>query len=217
VKTRVVIVGPEEATWPKELKPAAIKIIDQILLGGVWTCPLGHEFHAMKGEKPVCPHCGSKDGNTRTGEVTLVTGRCPYGGIDVWAEQRADLHRIAKDIKEPDVRQWPSMWKCRKCDFAHLSKGYTFSHQACQHGIECEPLQLKGYMARNLEMAFICELVCYCIVPAIANAYCDHHHKYGHPKNGGCWTLERAGHMHKITRLILVREDETLCQNQKTL
>jgi hypothetical protein len=56
----------------------------------------------------------------------LVSGRCPMGGVDVWAEDIADELGIPKDIKEPKVKCWDDGkggygFKARNTDIAKTS------------------------------------------------------------------------------------------------
>lgn len=41
----------------------------------------------------------------------IVSGRCPKGGVDVWAEDRADRLGLAKAIFPPEVHQWDGKGK----------------------------------------------------------------------------------------------------------
>jgi len=125
------------------------------------------------------------------------------GGVDIWSEEVADQLGLQKEIYHPQVNKWPSMWKCRECNFARASSGYVFSHQAHFHGIEETPIELKGFKARNIDIAKTIN-VGYCLVPDISTSFCSHHQIYGHPTNGGCWTILTAENSGKEVHLIAI-------------
>jgi hypothetical protein len=125
------------------------------------------------------------------------------GGADIWSEEVADKLGLQKEVHYPQVNNWPSMWKCRECGLEHTSSNYIFSHQTRLHGIEEAPIELKGFKARNIDLAEAVN-VCYCLVPDISTAFCSHHQVYGHPTNGGCWTLITAENAGKEVHLIAI-------------
>lgn len=100
-------------------------------------------------------------------DITLVSGGCD--GIDTWAEQIADELGIKKLIFKPEVNQWPDKY------IQTLPVGSTKS-------------RFVGYRTRNIQIAKAFDIG-YCIVPSDPNLYCKHHKTYGHPSNGGCWTI----------------------------
>jgi len=77
-KLRVAIVGSEERKWKPEQKRKAKAFIRLILL---YYADLGYD-------------------------VVLVSGRCPKGGVDVWAEQIADELGVEKLIFPPKKHGW---------------------------------------------------------------------------------------------------------------
>lgn len=38
--------------------------------------------------------------------ITLISGACPWGGVDIWAEIIADLYDIPKIIFTPKEKNW---------------------------------------------------------------------------------------------------------------
>ena len=171
---KIAIVGPEERKWTEEQKVKAKDMIKHILLGYY--------------------DAGIK--------ISLVSGKCPKGGIDVWAEEIADMYLIDKDIKKSEVNKW--------------NDSYDY-----ELGIEGDLLRIrkhKGYRTRNLEIADECNVL-YCIVPkadppkpyeypavarVVGKNYCIHCEAWGHPRNGGCWTMKEAKALEKETHLIVI-------------
>jgi len=76
---RVAIVGAEERKWDEKRKAKAKEIIMRILL----------YYKFFSG-------C----------DVVLVSGRCPKGGVDIWAEEIADALGIKKLIFPPKKHSW---------------------------------------------------------------------------------------------------------------
>lgn len=73
----------------------------------------------------------------------LISGGCPKGGVDIWAEECADrAPTIPKQIFKPEVEQWE--------DDAKLI-----------HPIGNQRLIKKGYKSRNIEIAEACDIL-YC-------------------------------------------------------
>lgn len=80
---RVAIVGSREKYWSPRQRAKAVKRIKTTLFRHM-DIMVGH-YESVK--------------NTRS--VILISGRCPYGGVDVWAEVIADLYDIPKQIYPP--------------------------------------------------------------------------------------------------------------------
>lgn len=56
-------------------------------------------------------------------QIVLVSGRCPRGGVDIWAEERADEIGRSKRIFEPENRRWePRGYKERNLLIAYYSR-----------------------------------------------------------------------------------------------
>lgn len=70
----------------------------------------------------------------------------------------------------------------------------------------------KGYHSRNIQIAEVCDGL-YCIVPesyvdtgpSAESDYCRHCKMYGHPTNGGCYTLQYAKKLGKETHLVVIK------------
>lgn len=97
-------------------------------------------------------------------EITLVSGRCHLGGIDVWAEEIADNLDYLKDIYPPRVYNWSQGYKPRNIKIAQASD--------IVHNIVVAeyPPDYKGMRFQT----------CY---------HCNTSH---HVKSGGCWTAKYA-------------------------
>lgn len=80
-------------------------------------------------------------------EAILVSGGCPKGGVDIWAEIVADVLGVQKDIHRPEVNQWN--------DSAEIV------YETPRGNLE---KTLKGYKTRNMEIAEACDVL-YCIDP----------------------------------------------------
>jgi len=129
---------------------------------------------------------------------TLVSGHCPKGGMDIWAEEIADELGITKEIYRPEINQWND-------------KGLTYGIND-----DCTPLEVaKGYKSRNIQIAKACDVL-YCIVPKkpdydpeyaayCSQSHCNHCNQWGHPTNGGCWTKRYAKEkLGKETHLVVI-------------
>lgn len=120
---RVAICGSEEKHWTPETRTkAVIKIRD---------CLLKHAEHYNDMNAPEYD----------SSQLILVSGGCPKGGVDIYAEIVADTLGIKKEIYEPQVNQWVD-WKS----------------EADSEGV----VILKGYKSRNIQIAEACDIF-YCI------------------------------------------------------
>lgn len=142
--TKVAIVGSEEKYWTPEQRERAIKEIKKILLS-------------------YCLEYG--DGNLpeyRTEDAILISGGCPKGGVDIWAEVVADTLKIKKDIKRSQVNQWKDkieiIWETDRGNLDEV---------------------LKGYMSRNMDIVKDCDVL-YTLDPA------------WRAWSGGMWTANYA-------------------------
>ena len=155
--TKIVIVGPDEKEWDNENQyKGAIKTIRKLLL--------------------------KKDNYTQNikDEIILVTGSCPYGGIDKLAEYEARKLKMKEpELHPPEVNKWNDSGR----------KG-TSSYK-------------KGYRTRNMDMAYSGDIG-FCIVPYKFSKRCKHHNCYGHPSNGGCFTIKEMEKLKKETHLIII-------------
>ena len=94
----------------------------------------------------------------------LVSGHCPLGGIDIWAEEEADRLGRRKRIFPPKTNSWEDGFKPRNLQIANTS---DICH--CLVVAELPPT----YRGRRFD-------------------YCYHCHSRTHIKSGGCWTAKRC-------------------------
>ena len=146
---RIAICGSEEKYWTPEQRTKVVVRIRDCLMQ--WS---------------VSPAI-----NTMS-DIILVSGGCPKGGVDIWAEIVADVLGIEKDIHAPGINQWESTF----ADF-----GDDPEHSSYR--------RLKGYKERNIEIAEMCDVL-YCIDPK------------GRDWSGGRWTLNKAKELGKETHLV---------------
>jgi len=184
---KIAIVGAEESKWNKTQKAWAQYHIINILVN---PCVISYK--------------GESEGYCRTDfdprRVTLISGHCPKGGVDIWAEEIADFYKINKEIYKPDVNQWD--------DIRGRSEDWEF-------GKPRHPIIKKGYRSRNIQIAKACDVL-YCIVPKVKlsamlidtkltrDNMCIHCEKARHSTNGGCWTMKYARKLGKETHLIVI-------------
>lgn len=128
------IVGHEAAKFTPETEAKAKALIEHILL------------------------CEDGSGHT------LVSGRCPLGGIDVWAEEFADTWNIDKIIHSPKVNNWTYGYKPRNI---LIAKDSLIVHN----------IVVKEYPENYKGMRF---------------DFCYHCNTKDHIKSGGCWTAKYA-------------------------
>ena len=195
--TKICVVGPEESKWKPEQIPKAKKTITDILMNHYTEYDNYGQFEPEL-------------------EVILVSGHCPKGGVDIWAEEVADKLGIKNEIHAPEVNQWED----RITDIP-FNKNEVKEHHIDITGLRFDGYyyyqvyKQKGYRSRNIDMAKTCDVL-YCIVPFDNSKYCIHHewtekdkegniiHYLPHPKNGGCWTLEYAKKLGKEVYLVVI-------------
>jgi len=127
--------------------------------------------------------------NRNREDAILVSGHCPKGGVDTWAEIVADSLGVTKEIYPAEVNKWED-----KVVFLNPSGFQTIKEKR------------KGYKSRNIQIAEACDVL-YCIVPSAVNSeylFCKHCSDFGHPSNGGCWTMNYAKKLGKETYLIVI-------------
>jgi len=112
---------------------------------------------------------GGAEGYPEIDPVTLVSGHCHLGGIDIWAEEVADDLKIPKVIFPPKVLSWES-------------QGTN-----------------DGFKARNIKIAMQSDIVHNITVKRLPVGFkgmkhnkCYHCDSDSHIKSGGCWTMLRA-------------------------
>lgn len=165
---KLAIVGPQEDKWTDELKVKAKEYIENLI----------------------------KETRDDDGRLILISGHCPKGGVDIWAEEVADKLGLDKQIFKPDVEQWEDDYP------TEAENPYL-------------PIRMKiGYKSRNIGIATNCDIL-YCIVPNDKvgfnvipynkKCYCRHCQEWGHPTNGGCWTLKYAKNIKKPVNLVVIK------------
>ena len=98
------------------------------------------------------------------GEIVVVSGDCPFGGIDGYAEAIADQMNIPTKTFSPQAYSWdaPGGFRARNikivdlCDEVHIITVNQLPHDKKE------------------------------------NNFCYHCNKKGHVPSGGCWTGHRA-------------------------
>lgn len=98
---RIAIVGSEEKYWTPETRELACAEIKKILIND--------------------DHLDYVNGNPYDAIYpTLISGGCPKGGVDIWAEIIADFIGLKKEIYYPENNQWePNGYKERNEKIAH--------------------------------------------------------------------------------------------------
>lgn len=220
-KYKIAIVGADETKWTEEQKQFAKSTIELILYNAKEKTLLSN------GDMQVVDF-GKKVGKSlnvgtwrdipdiirdktevlwKEQDITLVSGHCPKGGVDIWAEEIADIIGIKKLIFEPEINRWEDKTVVG-INLINL-RNEVFSEQETE---------LMGYKSRNKLIAKTCDIL-YCIVPE-SNKYktyyyhdlsgnyleeCRHCKLQGHPTNGGCWTMKYAKKLGKETHLIIIK------------
>jgi len=106
------------------------------------------------------------------GEITIVSGGCPYGGVDAIAEGTAKQLGVPILIFKPKALNWsdPSGFKARNIQIAKQSD--------IVHVVVVNQLPQ----------------------PDTEGNYCYHCHSKGHVPSGGCWTGKYAEQLGKETK-----------------
>jgi hypothetical protein len=154
---RVAIVGSSESHWTPEQRTVAVKKIKDILLD-------------ESNYPEACPAT----------PVTLISGGCPKGGIDIWAEIVADTLGIGKEIFLAEVKQWDDSVVPTTLDKIYPDGTHHYNTK-----------RLKGYMSRNIQIANACDVL-YCIDPK------------GRKGGGGQWTMNYNKNLGKDTHHIVI-------------
>jgi len=196
---KIAIVGAREDKWTKEQKEKVIKIIRKILFwakeGWILHPPFRFECNRLK------IHRLQMNSNPLSYiNLIMVSGHCPKGGVDIWAEEIADEFGIKKEIYSAEVHQWKDRYiEWLKSDHRHnFGKVLVGKNQ-------------KGYRSRNIQIAKACDVL-YCLVPNRITGKvmfnrdlkCIHCNVDGHPTNGGCWTMNYAKKLGKEVYQIII-------------
>lgn len=112
--------------------------------------------------------------------VTLVSGGCHLGGIDIFAEEEADKLGLEKQIFLPKTRVWESGYKPRNIKIAKASD------------------ELHNIVVSRVANSY----------DGMKFPYCYHCHTRDHYKSGGCWTAKFAHKLGKpVTQHVLLNEE----------
>jgi len=167
---KIAIVGAEEAKWTKEQKEKAQNIIRCIFVRCSMPKDLTAEELELQLDRPWF--------SLVKGDLILVSGHCPKGGVDIWAEEIANRLGIQKEIYPAQVKRWHDRTICPWCEGA-IRGGREGRLTTCRHcGRVVFPKRLKGYRSRNIQIAKACDVL-YDIEPE-------------GKRSGGTWTLEYA-------------------------
>jgi len=177
---KIAIVGCEESKWTNSQRVDAKEEIESIIFK-----------HCHRDFERTHKQCSEE-------KMIIVSGHCPKGGVDIWAEEIADELGIKKEIYPAEVNQWNDKIKHKKTNNIWVS------------------YKLKGFRSSYIQIAEACDVL-YCLVPQIQpkhklideiinerNAYCIHCDMAGHPTNGGCWTKKYTKGLGKETHLVVI-------------
>jgi hypothetical protein len=182
VTIKIAIVGPEESKWKDEAqKYKAVSTIRDII------------YNAISGQMLT-----EYDVEDARKKVTVISGHCPKDGVDIWVEERAKIARVNMEIFAPEVNQW--------------NDKYTVNYPH-----DFRTIIQHGYRSRNIKIAEACDVL-YCIVPSAKPPepyeyhtttknrmnFCNHCNEWGHPTNGGCWTMQYTKKLGKETHLVVI-------------
>lgn len=106
----------------------------------------------------------------------VVSGGCHLGGIDIWAEEIADLFGFQKIVFKPKELSWSGGYKPRNLLIA-------------QHSDIVHSITIDKFPAEYVGMKF---------------PYCYHCKTEGHIKSGGCYTMKQAVKLGKQGKLHVV-------------
>ena len=90
----------------------------------------------------------------------IVSGHCHLGGIDIWAENYADIHGLPKLIFPPKNKSWATGYKPRNIQIAE--------HSDVVHIIVVDKYP-PGWTGMTFRLCYHCKST-------------------NHIKSGGCWT-----------------------------
>ncbi len=208
---KIAIVGAEENKWKPEQKIQAKNIIRTLLTR--------HAFCETLADEPFADTSREIDWS----KIVLVSGHCPKGGVDIWAENTAEELGIKTEIYAPEVFQWNDEI-CEHCEGMGrrvLGEGMTIG--TCPN---CGGKGRKiGFHSRNIQIAKACDIL-YDIEPTHSCRYCGGKGKRvptTFPENsfgektcpfcegdgaysGGTWTLKYARKLGKEVHKIIIKE-----------
>ena len=94
---KIGIVGASEEKWTGTQK-AQVKVKIKRILSFAENDVLVDSEETVIGSKVI--------NISKSVDVILVSGGCPKGGVDIWAEEVADELGFKKEIYKPEVNQW---------------------------------------------------------------------------------------------------------------
>ncbi|TLX65899.1 MAG: hypothetical protein E6L03_10495 [Thaumarchaeota archaeon] len=126
----------------------------------------------------------------------LVSGGSPKGGVDIWAEETADIMYLVKLIFKPEVEQWE--------DKVTDNDGLEF-HGKVEDPVEQQLFIRKGFKSRNIQIAEACDIL-YCFSPGSKTLpqYGVKNARLEEVWNGGIWTANYAEKLgKKVVRIVV--------------
>jgi len=109
---------------------------------------------------------------------TVVSGRSPLGGVDVWAEEYADEHGLNKIIHAPKRNHWGGVGGYRHRNLL-IARDSDIIYVIVAH----------EYPPDYKDMRF---------------KSCYHCNKNDHVKSGACWTAKKAMKMDKPVEWVII-------------
>lgn len=114
-------------------------------------------------------------------DLVVVSGNCPIGGVDKWAEDCAKIWNVPTDIKSPKEHSWNGDYgfKARNLDIAKDSDiVYVILSSSFP----------KEYNKKRF-------------------TYCYHCKTDNHIKSGGCWTAHQAIRLGKKAEWVIINNE----------
>ena len=126
--------------------------------------------------------------------VTLVSGGCHLGGVDIWAEEEADIIsemslRIDKRIHLPKERCWSTGYKPRNLLIARDS-AVVYNITVARYPI--------GFVGMRFGVCYHCE----------RRFRETDHLTERHVKSGGCWIAYEAEKLGKLAQWYVIPNEE---------
>lgn len=103
---------------------------------------------------------------------TMVSGHSPVGGIDIWAEEEAEILGCPMDLKIPEVNQWNPPGR-----YGYKARNLDIAKSDVVHVVLAD-VYPKDYAGMKFNLCYHC-----------ASIGRDPH---DHIKSGGCWTGKQA-------------------------
>lgn len=133
---KIAIVGAQESKWTVEQKEKAREKIKEILLS--YLRRINPRISKRFDER-----CWTEvEFTNEIAILTIISGHCPKGGVDIWVEEIADELGISKIIYKPEINSWKDQ--------------YGISNQ--KYAPKWKTL-LMGYKSRNEQIARTCNIL----------------------------------------------------------